>query len=83
MCSASYTVQNSSYAGPSNTGFESVPYPAPKVYMNSPYTHRTVLPAIVDTWGKNNGPSIYNDGVVIPDGQQPPKGFAFNTVSNS
>ncbi|TKA79113.1 hypothetical protein B0A55_02406 [Friedmanniomyces simplex] len=73
--------QNSSYAGPFNTGFANASYPAPNINIVSPKTGRTVLPAIKRTWG--NKPSIYNNGVVIPDGQHPPAGYAVNNVTNS
>ncbi|KAK0281753.1 hypothetical protein LTR35_007434 [Friedmanniomyces endolithicus] len=72
--------QNSSYAGPFNTDVGKAPYPAPNVNIVSPKTGRTVLPAIRRVWG--NKPSIYNNGVVIPDGQHPPAGHAVNTVDN-
>ena len=72
--------QNSSYAGPFNTDVGKAPYPAPNVNIVSPKTGRTVLPAIRRVWG--NKPSIYNNGVVIPDGQHPPAGYAVNTVDN-
>jgi hypothetical protein len=72
--------QNSSYAGPFNVDVGFAPYPAPNVNAKSPRTGRSVLPAIKRTWG--NKASIYNNGVVIPDGQHPPKGYAVNTVDN-
>ncbi|KAK4555095.1 hypothetical protein LTR86_007861 [Recurvomyces mirabilis] len=72
--------QNSSYAGPFNSDVGFAPYPAPNVNIVSPKTGRTVLPAIQRQWG--NKPSIYNNGVVIPDGQHPPQGYAVNTVDN-
>ena len=72
--------QNSSFAGPFNTGFAQASYPAPNVEIKSPKTARTVLPAIKKIWGKAN--SYYNTGVVIPDGQHPPAGYAYNNVAN-
>lgn len=72
--------QNSSFAGPFNADFEVAGYPAPNVNIKSPKTGRTILPAIKKIWG--NKPSYYNSGVVIPDGQHPPKGYAVNDVSN-
>lgn len=81
--------QNSSFAGPFNVEFESAPYPPPNLEIVSPKTGRTVLPAIAETWGCEgkakhcNGKTYYNDGVVIPDGQHPPKGYKVNNVNNS
>ncbi|KAK5110305.1 hypothetical protein LTR62_006158 [Meristemomyces frigidus] len=72
--------QNSSYAGPLNLDVGFAPYPAPNVKLVSPRGGRTVLPAIQRLWG--NKPSIYNNGVVIPDGQHPPAGYAVNTADN-
>lgn len=65
---------NDSYAGPYNTDNSSVPFPVPntKAVKNG----RTVLPAIVDTWGKLTGSTIYNTGVEIPDAMHPPAGFS-------
>ena len=80
--------QNSSFAGPFNTGFKTAPYPAPNLDIVSPKTGRTVLPAIKTTWGctgskKNcNGKTYYTDSVVIPDGQHPPPGYAVNNKQN-
>ena len=73
--------QNSSFAGPFNTVFETAPYPAPNLNIKSPKTARTVLPAIKKVWAHANS-TYYNDGVVIPDGQHPPPGYAYNDVSN-
>ncbi|KAK4545484.1 hypothetical protein LTR36_002834 [Oleoguttula mirabilis] len=72
--------QNSSFAGPFNDDFATAAYPAPNVNIVSPKTGRTILPAIKRTWGSKE--SYYNNGVVIPDGQNPPKGYAVNDVSN-
>lgn len=79
-CADPTVFQNSSFAGPFNTQFESAPYPAPNVNILSPLTLRSVLPAIRRAWG--NQPSYYNNGVQIPDGQHPPKGYAVNDVNN-
>ncbi|KAK5130398.1 hypothetical protein LTR08_002145 [Meristemomyces frigidus] len=72
--------QNSSFAGPFNTVFAQAAYPAPNVWIKSPKTARTVLPAIKKIWSGMD--SYYNNGVVIPDGQHPPTGYAVNDVSN-
>lgn len=71
---------NSSFAGPFNTDFQSGPYPAPNVDIVSPKTGRTVLPAIIKTWGKQK--TYYTDSVEIPDGQHPPPGYQVNDVNN-
>ena len=65
---------NESYAGPLNSGNSSVPLPAPNLTMTM--NGRIVLPDIQTQWGsKATGPSIYNDGVEIPDGMFPPQGY--------
>lgn len=48
---------NSSYAGPLNEDFDKAPYEAPNVHIRSPGSGRTVLPAIVEKWGGDKGPS--------------------------
>lgn len=80
---------NSSFAGPFNTGFENASYPIPNVHIKSPRTSRTVLPAIQRQYGRgfagrthSTKQSYYNNGVEIPDGQHPPKGYAVNDVAN-
>lgn len=77
---------NSSFAGPFNEDVGVAPYPIPNVNIVSPFTFRTVLPAIRQTWGsfeqQLSAQQYYNDGVEIPDGQHPPKGYAVNTVDN-
>lgn len=62
---------NESYAGPFNSVNSTVPFPHPNIHaiMNG----RTVLPSIQATWG--TGASIYNSGVEIPDGLNPPRGY--------
>lgn len=69
---------NASFAGPFNVDFKNASYPAPNLKIKSPNTGRTVLPAIVDTWKNSKLPTYYNDGVVVPDGQNPPAGYAAN-----
>ena len=69
---------NSSFAGPFNADFAQAPYPAPNLKIKSPKTGRTVLPAIVDEWKNSNLKTYYNDGVVVPDGMNPPTGYAKN-----
>lgn len=69
---------NSSFAGPFNDDFAKAGYPAPNV--NLQHNGRTVLPSIRRTWGQR--PSYYYDTVVVPDGQHPPAGYAYNDVSN-
>lgn len=73
---------NSSFAGPFNTGFESAPYPIPNVNAVSPKTGRTVLPSIQKAYSASKASTYYNNGVEIPDGQHPPKGYAVNTADN-
>nr|XP_023908579.1 LOW QUALITY PROTEIN: acid phosphatase-like [Quercus suber] len=72
---------NSSYAGPFNTGFQSAPYPAPNILLLSPFTLRTVSPGVIAHWGLHTD-SYYTDSVAVPDGQNPPKGYARNDKQN-
>ena len=73
---------NSSFAGPFNNDFQKAPYPAPNLHIKSPKTGRTVLPAIVEAWSGSALHSYYTDSVVVPDGQNPPPGYAVNDVDN-
>lgn len=63
---------NESYAGPFNSKSANVPFPAPNLTMTM--NGRTVLPAVKSQWA-NATSVIYNDGVEIPDGMFPPKGY--------
>lgn len=69
---------NSSFAGPFNADFAQAPYPAPNLKIKSPKTGRTVLPSIVRQWKDTKLPTYYTDSVVVPDGQNPPPGYAAN-----
>jgi len=73
---------NSSFAGPFNEDFSTAPYPIPNVHIRSPQTGRTVLPSIVEKYGnpalQSSQQMYYNDSQIIPDGQQPPAGYAVN-----
>lgn len=60
---------NSSYPGKLNKKASSVPWPVPNT--GAKYAGRTVLPAVVQTWGKLVGQSAYKEGVEIPDGMHP------------
>ncbi|KAK4635640.1 putative acid phosphatase [Fulvia fulva] len=78
------TFLNSSFAGPFNTGFSSAAYPIPNLHAVSPNTGRTVLPSIAKQYrsSQDSTQMYYNDGVDIPDGQHPPKGYKVNTAAN-
>ncbi|KAH9825618.1 Phosphoesterase family [Teratosphaeria destructans] len=71
---------NSSFAGPFNEDFEKAGYPAPNIHLVG-RSGRTVLPSIHQTWA-NATSTYYSDTVVVPDGQHPPPGYAYNDVSN-
>lgn len=64
---------NSSYAGKLNNQNTSVPWPVPNTSAN--YAGRTVLAAVVQTWGKLLGQSAYTSAVEIPDGMHPDAEF--------
>lgn len=64
---------NSSYAGKLNNKNKAVPWPVPNTAVE--YAGRTVLPAVVQTWGKLQGQSAYTNAVEIPDGMHPDAEF--------
>lgn len=64
---------NSSYAGKLNNKNTSVPWPVPNTSVQ--FAGRTVLPAIVQTWGKLVGQSAYTSALEIPDGMHPEAEF--------
>jgi acid phosphatase len=64
---------NSSYAGKLNNKNKSVPWPVPNTSAN--YGGRTVLAAVVQTWGKLLSQSAYTSAVEIPDGMHPEAEF--------
>lgn len=64
---------NSSYAGKLNNKNESVPWPVPNT--GASYGGRTVLAAVVQTWGKLLSQSAYTSAVEIPDGMHPEAEF--------
>lgn len=64
---------NSSYAGKLNNKNQSVPWPVPNTGAN--YGGRTVLAAVVQTWGKLLSQSAYTSAVEIPDGMHPEAEF--------
>ena len=63
---------NASYAGPFNSENKSVAFPVPNVDLV--VNGRSVLPAIQSQFA-GAGPSIYNDGIEIPDAMFPPAGY--------
>lgn len=68
---------NFSYAGAFNTDGGSGRYPAPDLVGEDGKTHnRTVLPAIQELWGGSTAPVYYSPRLEIPDGMNPPAGFA-------
>ena len=70
--------QNSSFAGPFNTGFAQAGYPIPNTSLVSPNGQRHVAQFIVDQYSHMQNGTYYNNGVVIPDGRNPPKGYTVN-----
>jgi acid phosphatase len=64
---------NASYAGKLNNKNKSVPWPVPNTRVT--YAGRTVLPAIVDAWGKLADQSAYTSALEIPDGMHPEAEF--------
>jgi acid phosphatase len=64
---------NASYAGKLNNKNKSVLWPVPNTRVT--YAGRTVLPAIVSTWGKLADQSAYTSALEIPDGMHPEAEF--------
>lgn len=64
---------NQSFAGAFSSENTKVPFPAPNI--NAVVNGRTVLPAIRKTWAKSKN-SYYTTDVQIPDGLNPPAGYA-------
>lgn len=64
---------NSSYAGKLNNKNNKVAWPVPNTKVA--YAGRTVLPAIVDAWGKMIDDSAYTSALEIPDGMHPEAEF--------
>ncbi|KAL1656719.1 hypothetical protein SLS61_000515 [Didymella pomorum] len=64
---------NASYAGKLSNKNTSVPWPIPN--SQAKHAGRTVLPAIVQTWGKMFNQSAYTKGLEIPDGMHPEAEF--------
>ena len=64
---------NQSFAGYFNSDNTQVPFPAPNI--NAVVNSRTVLPAIRKTWASSKN-SYYTTNVQIPDGLNPPAGYA-------
>ncbi|KAF1831511.1 phosphoesterase-domain-containing protein [Decorospora gaudefroyi] len=64
---------NVSYAGKLNKKNSSVPWPVPNT--KAVHAGRAVLPAVVDTWGKQVDQSAYTTALEIPDGMHPESEF--------
>jgi acid phosphatase len=68
----SKTFFNASYAGKLNNK-NTAPWPVPNTGLV--YAARSVLPAIVSTWGKVVGQAAYTSALEIPDGMHPDAEF--------
>jgi acid phosphatase len=64
---------NVSYAGKLNNKNSSVPWPVPNT--KAEYAGRSVLPAVVKTWGDLVAKSAYSTALEIPDGLHPEAEF--------
>ncbi|KAF2270970.1 phosphoesterase-domain-containing protein [Lojkania enalia] len=64
---------NSSYAGKLNSKNKSVPWPVPNT--KAEWAGRTVLPAVINTWGKDVSKSAYTTALEVPDGMHPEAEF--------
>jgi acid phosphatase len=68
---------NKSYAGVFNTNSkDNHLYPRPNLHMAEHKHHRSVLPSIFDTWKDSDLPEYYKDTIKVPDGLNPPPGYA-------
>ncbi|KAH6654882.1 acid phosphatase [Truncatella angustata] len=67
---------NYSYAGHFNTHGGNTRYPGPNLGSCSKPHNRTILPSIQQTWQGNPAPVYYDFKLEIPDGLNPPAGYA-------
>ncbi|KAI1844428.1 hypothetical protein JX266_009315 [Neoarthrinium moseri] len=67
---------NTSYSGYFNTNGGNQRYPGPNLGSCTKSHKRTVLPSIKKAWSGNPAPVYYGLGVAIPDGLNPPTGYA-------
>ncbi|KAK6209460.1 hypothetical protein LQW54_006313 [Pestalotiopsis sp. IQ-011] len=67
---------NYSYAGHFNTDGGNSRYPGPQLGDCGLPHNRTVLPSITDAWYGNPAPVYYDTSLEIPDGLNPPTGYA-------
>ncbi|KAF7531588.1 hypothetical protein G7054_g8739 [Neopestalotiopsis clavispora] len=67
---------NYSYAGQFNTNGGNSRYPGPQLGDCGLPHNRTVLPSIKEAWYGNPAPVYYDFGLEIPDGLNPPTGYA-------
>lgn len=67
---------NQSYAGFFNTDGGNPRYPSPNLDLDDSFSGRPVFQGVKDTWKDSDAPSYYEDTIELPDGLQPPKGYA-------
>jgi acid phosphatase len=67
---------NLSYAGFFNSGKGNHEYPRPNLHMAEHKHHRSILPSIFETWKDSPNPEYYKDTIKVPDGLNPPPGYA-------
>ncbi|KAK8048177.1 hypothetical protein PG994_009907 [Apiospora phragmitis] len=67
---------NFSYAGAFNTDGGNRRYPAPDLCGAGKTHNRTVLPSIQEMWSGSSAPGYYTAELEIPDGLNPPSGYA-------
>jgi hypothetical protein len=65
-----------SYAGFFNDDGGNRRYPAPNLALDSSVSGRKVLGSIVDMWRGSPAATYYTDSIQVPDGANPPKGYA-------
>lgn len=67
---------NKSYAGPFNTAGGNQQYPAPNLELDRSFSGRRILDSVKETWKGSKSPTYYTDSIEVPDGMNPPKGYA-------
>ncbi|KAK0386801.1 hypothetical protein NLU13_6637 [Sarocladium strictum] len=67
---------NESYAGPFNSGGGNPEFAAPNLELDHNVAGRDILSSVKKQWKHSDVPTYYEDTIEIPDGLNPPKGYA-------
>lgn len=67
---------NMSYAGPFNAKGGNQEYVAPNLKLEHNHAGRKILESVEKQWKHSDTPTYYEDTIELPDGLNPPKGYA-------